>query len=476
MIDLTAAAGETSFHIHSNTKWEISTPPSWLTVQPQSGEGDASVSVHFPANPSSDQRQATLTLSSDRSGLPQVSIRIIQQATCLSITSFTPHGKGGDMITIEGTGFSDIPANNLVRINNSIAQLLSASSTKLEVKVPMKAGDGKITLTVNGQSITSASNFVYDWTWFVDELVAGSGIQPSGITMDSYGNAFIADATARKIWKITVDNNGNALYDVFAGDGLEGRVDGQGTNARFYYPINITTDEADNIYVLEGIGTLGYVRKITPGGMVSTLTDPSGEPIILPGGQMEDIAAGKNGSLFLTNGSKDKILHISAGGVISDYSSDGSLTLMLNPRGIAMDNTGQIYVNNYGGHSISKIVPSADGTGNATVIAGNMLNFGSSDGDLFTARFYRPADVAVDNQGNLYIADQGNHRIRKITNQSDGNVQVTTIAGSTAGNIDGPASSALFEQPYNIAVNKHGSLIYITQTGRNRKIRRLQLQ
>jgi len=135
---------------------------------------------------------------------------------------------------------------------------------------------------------------------------------------------------------------------------------------------------------------------------------------------------------------------------------------LLDPGGMTIDNSGNIYVAEYTAYTIRKITPSAV----VTTVAGLLLHQGSTDGTGSAARFNDPTSVAVDAAGNLFVADRGNHLIRKITPAG----VVTTIAGNgTAGYANGQGSAASFNDLEAIVIDKDGYL-YVTDTNMIRKI------
>ncbi|MEQ1934490.1 MAG: immunoglobulin domain-containing protein, partial [Fimbriimonadaceae bacterium] len=213
---------------------------------------------------------------------------------------------------------------------------------------------------------------------------------------------------------------------IFAGQaGWSGHTDGVGNIAKFSVPRGVAVDTSGNIFVADtGNHT---IRKITPVGAVNTL-------------------AGLAGSLGSADGT----------------SSDARFYL---PHGIAADNTGNLYVADTDNHTIRKITP--DGVVNT--LAGLAGNSGSANGTASAARFCFPKGIAVDTSGNVYVADEANHTIRKIT---AGGV-VNTLAGlaGSSGSADGDTNSARFYFPDGVAVDKSGN-VYVADTG-NQTIRKI---
>ena len=206
-----------------------------------------------------------------------------------------------------------------------------------------------------------------------------------------------------------------------AGDGLPGSNDGPARAARFADPYGIVRDAAGNLYVADG-GDNNTIRKLDPQGKVSVLA-----------GAIEGYAEGV-----------------------------GKLAAFHTPSGLAIDGKGNLYVADTGNNAIRKVTPD----GMVSTVAGNSLA-GQQDGRAAQAQFNGPLGVAVDGEGNVYVADSYNDRIRKVS--WDG--VVTTLAGSSAGLADGPGASARFDTPSALLLAPNGDL-YVADTG-NHAIRKI---
>nr|WP_155465673.1 gluconolaconase [Duganella radicis] len=214
----------------------------------------------------------------------------------------------------------------------------------------------------------------------------------------------------------------HARVTTVAGDGLPGASNGNGRRTRFADPFGVVLDQEGNLYVADG-GDNNSIRKIDLAG-VSTL---------LAGGA-EGYAEGKGGAAAFNT-----------------------------PSGLAIDGAGNLYVADTGNNAIRKVTP--DGT--VSTLAGDGMA-GDKDGKGAGAQFNGPLGVAVDADGNVYVADTYNDRIRRIA--PDGTV--TTIAGGKrAGKADGAAAQALFDTPTGLAISASGDL-YIADTA-NHAIRKL---
>ena len=189
---------------------------------------------------------------------------------------------------------------------------------------------------------------------------------PYDITIDSSGNLYVADTRNHRIRKITPSGDVTTIAGSSAG-----HLDGQGTAAQFITPASITIDSADNLYVADTDSHT--IRKITPSGQVTTIA-----------------------GTYNAVGSADGI---------------GSAALFSSPLGITPDSSGNLYVTDTNNHTIRKITS----TRQVTTIAGTPNADGSADGIGPEARFNFPLGIAADSSGNLYLSDNQNHRIRKIT-------------------------------------------------------------
>jgi sugar lactone lactonase YvrE len=206
-----------------------------------------------------------------------------------------------------------------------------------------------------------------------------------------------------------------------------GSADGTNSNAQFYSPVGVAVDGSGNLYV--GDWGNSIIRKIAPVGTNWVTTTIAG-------------SAGNYGSADGTN-------------------SDAQFYF---PAGIAVDGSGSLYVADTYNNTIRKVTPVGTNWV-TTTIAGLALNDGSTDGTNSTARFSSPVGIAVDGDGNIYVADMSNNTIRKVSPVGM-NWVVSTIGGlaGNAGSADGLNNHARFSSPFGVAVDANGSL-YVTDEG-----------
>jgi len=274
--------------------------------------------------------------------------------------------------------------------------------------------------------------------------------EPIGLAVDNVGNAYVADAFNHTVFKITP---AGTVSDLTGGDDTSGLVDSTGAPARFKSPRGVAADNAGNVYVSDlaapyfvNVG----VRKISPDGVVSTITDGA----CYAGGAESGyfypfgLATDSVGNIYLAAGS---ILQITQTGIVTTFSTASSLSELSRYR-VATDRVGNIYTVN--GNAIQKITPA----GVRTTLAGTWFA-GSADGVGPNAQFNSPSGLATDTAGNVYVADTGNHTIRKITPAGG----VTTIIGvpGQQGNIMGSLPGSL-SSPIGVSVDANGTIYILT--------------
>ena len=259
----------------------------------------------------------------------------------------------------------------------------------------------------------------------------------------------------------------SATVTTLAGAAAKGNVDAVGTAARFGYPLGIAVAPDGTLYVVDDENQT--VRKITPLGAVTTVAGLAGSQGHADGPgpaarfyHPVGLALAATGTLYVTDADNHTIRKMTPAGEVTTLagaagrkgSADGSGTAaQFNlPQGVAVDAHGTLYVADTGNHTIRKITPD----GAVTTLAGTARQKGSADGRAAAARFRNPAGVAVDAGGNVYVADNGNHTIRKITLAGE----VTTLAGQAGrhGGTDGPGSTARFLFPTGVAVDAIGNV------------------
>ena len=283
---------------------------------------------------------------------------------------------------------------------------------------------------------------------------------PSAMVIDQAGNIYVSDHDNHSIRKITPAG----IVSTFAGTGKPGFENGVRLKASFSHPYGLALDNKGNLYV----GDVGNhcIRKITPAGKVSTLaggrkgfSDRKGDLAMF--NHPYGVAVDSKNNVYVADSYNNRIRKIKPDGSTSTLAGNGndgfvdgrsSQAEFYVPIGIVIDDEDNVYVGDEGNSSIRKITPD----GFVTTLAGNG-KFSFADGVGRNATFNAPGGIALDQQGNLYVADYLNHAVRRVSPSGE----VRTIAGSVdKGFADGAPSEAKFYYPFGIAVDKSG-LVYV---------------
>lgn len=251
-----------------------------------------------------------------------------------------------------------------------------------------------------------------------------------------------------------------------AGSGSAGSTDGTGTAASFNGLSGVAVDASGNVYVADTLNN--KIREVSPAGVVTTLA--CDRNLYWPSA----VALEPSGSVCVADLIDASILSVDLAGVVTTWAGSGSAgatdasgtaASFHDPRGVAVDASGNAYVADTTNNRIRKVSPA----GVVTTLAGSG-SAGSTDGTGTAASFNSPYGVAVDAAGNVFVADFFNNRIRMV----DSTGVVTTLAGSgNYGASDGQGTAATFTWPAAVAVDALGD-VYVADYG-DREIRRIVL-
>ncbi len=306
---------------------------------------------------------------------------------------------------------------------------------------------------------------------------------PTAVAVDAQGDVYVADSLNNRVRKITpagvittIAGNGN--YG-FSGDG------GPATQAELWDPVGLAIDSAGNLYIADFYNN--RIRKVTPAGTISTVAGYGTYGFAGDGGGATKawfegptaVAVDSKGDLFIADSGNDRIRKVTpawgqittiAGTGVFGYSGDGgpATSAELNGiAGLAVDSAGNLYIADQYDNRIRRISPS----GVITTVAGTGLAGFSGDGGPATAaELSFPSGVATDSNGAVFIADEGNQRVREIT--AAGTLE--TVAGTGAVGFAGDgglAGWARLSSPQSVAAGPDGS-IYVADTG-NDRVRRI---
>ncbi len=285
--------------------------------------------------------------------------------------------------------------------------------------------------------------------------------QPAGIVTDADGNTYVADQQNHRIRLITPDGTAST----FAGTGVAGYANGTANSAQFDQPSGLAMNEAGVLFVADSNNHV--IRAIDPAGNVSTysglgapgFTDgiPGAARFINPAG----LAIDSLGVLYVADTGNNRIRVVALDGSVSTLAGTGvagaangdvTVAQFNGPLGIARDSVGFVYVTETGSHAVRKVGPD----GSTSILAGSAVASGFADAASGSARFSSPSGLGVGTGGVVYVADKGNHRIRRITPAG----VVTTAAGSGAsGTLDGFGDVAEFFSPSALVALADGTVM-----------------
>jgi sugar lactone lactonase YvrE len=302
---------------------------------------------------------------------------------------------------------------------------------------------------------------------------------PTGLAIDAYGNLFIADTGNNQVLEVYVDPATSAVspasaINVVAGTGSAGNSGdgGAATQAMLNAPMGLAVDAQGNLFIADSGNN--RIRKVQIDPVTGVISQKSviapvpGASITSPTG----LAVDAQGNLFVSQNAGN-ISMVTPGGVLSIFASE----LFTSAAGISIDHQGNLFVADAASNQVFKVSPQ----GQLTPVAGDgSASFAGDGGLALSASLHGPAAVAVDDLGNLFIADAGNNRAREVkvdpaTGAISPQSKITTIAGSGVANFSGdnlPAVGAELSQPVSTAVDAQGNL-YIAETGEKDVIRKV---
>jgi len=376
---------------------------------------------------------------------------VTSPATDYTVTAYNASGSSSTVVNIAVNG--TVPIVQPPNISYQTPQIYTVNTTITSL-APANTG-GAVPATIYGQVSTFAGSGS-------SGKADGAGINasfgfPFSLATDAQNNIYVADDDNHNIRKITQA----AVVSTLAGNGTPVSVDGTGLAAGFDVPEGISTDIAGNIYTADNASNI--IRKITPANVVSTYAGTIAQGLnngprntatfTNPSGTAVDAA----GDIYVADSGNNVITEIDAAGNVTTFAGSGTAgaadglgaSASFNyPRGLTIDGAGNIFVAD--NNLVRKITPS----GLVSTLAGSPAQ-GSADGAGAAASFNSPIALAVDVSGNVFVADEGNNLVRKITPAG----VVSTIAGGGPGpSTDGIGTAASFNGPSGIAADHLGNL------------------
>jgi hypothetical protein len=341
------------------------------------------------------ERGASLVNSTCPTSLPNVGLIRLQKYT-VTPTVITTYSVGG-----------------------SVSGLSSGQSVTL-----VNRGDNPITLSTNGP-FTFSAQLALGSPYFVTIRQ-----QPKGQNCVVLSGTGTVSGTITNI-AITCGAYSASTLSTFAGSGQAGMTNGTGRAARFNNPQGIALDASGNVYISDTGNNM--IRKISPLGVVTTYAGSGqsgngdglpGQPLTAQFNQPRGIAIDTVGNLYIADSANNLIRKISTLGVVSTLAGNGNpgytdslpssvnggAVTFDNPTGVAVDVSGNVYVADRNNGVIRKILP----TGFTSTLAGSGHN-GGADGFGISADFFYPLDLTLDKTGDLFVADQGNPTVRRVS-------------------------------------------------------------
>jgi hypothetical protein len=421
------------------------------------------------------------------------------------INAITPNsGTTGSEVKLTGMNFASELGSNVVHFGNKTASIKSGSETELFITVPSGFSAGSVDVKVVAKNLESNilpfaivpptlsssipsegitgtmvhlkgdyfSSLKSENSVLFNDKVATistssptdifvnvpSGLTPGAITIKVGVNSSFSNSIP-----FTMGEPKTYARSIVGGTDSPGEASGDPPPSRFNLPIGLAAGPNGYIYVTDRNNDL--VRMIDETNLVHTIGgglqgyqdgNSASSRFYFPSG----IAVDHLGNVFIGEEGNLRIRKIDPNGTATTIAGNGGANLndgvgsnagFGEPTGLAVSINGDLYVADRGTARIRKITSN----GTVTTVAGTSGSFGYADGNGTNAKFNYPSGVAIDIHGNLYISDEQNHRIRKM--DTSGNV--TTIAGNgTAGYVDGPAASAEFNGPWGIAVDSYGNI------------------
>jgi len=412
----------------------------------------------------SAQIDGPISLAIDSAGdlyIADASDSVVRKVNGAGIISTVAGGGKGTTVGVAATSFAlNYPDALALDANGDLYIADSENSAVYKVTtagiISAVAGNGNYGYSGDGGAATSA------------ELNA-----PYGLAFNASGDLYIGDYGNYTVRKV----NAAGTISTVAGTGAASSGDGgPAASISLNYPINSAVDAAGNLYIAEDFAN--RVRKVTPAGIISTVAGAGSSGFSGDGGPATSaqlwspraLAIDATGNLYIADTANNRIRKVTPAGIIStvagngngSFSGDGGLAIDAGtgyPEGVAVDSSGNLYISDNSDCNVRKVTPA----GIISTVAGTGKRGYSGDGGPATsAQISFPEGIAVDESGNLYIADPLNNRVRKVT---PAGIISTVVGNGTAGHSGdgGPATSATIYEPFGVAVDASGNIYVVDE-------------
>ncbi len=306
---------------------------------------------------------------------------------------------------------------------------------------------------------------------------------PADVAVDSAGNLYIPSEYGRRVRRVDAAT-GTITTIAGTGERGSGGDGGPATMATFRDAQDVAVDDAGNIYITDREGN--RIRRVDASGTITTVAGTGGRvgfsgdggpaleaQLFLP----ECVAVDAAGNVYIADRFNHRIRRVDTAGTITtfagtgnDFSGEGGpaiLARLNHPHGVAVDDSGNLYIADTWNHQIHRV----DASGIVATVAGTgEFGYSGDGGPAVAAQLIRPADVSVDGKGNIYIADTRNHVVRRV----DASGIITTVAGTGEYGYSGdggPGVEAQLDTPRGVEVDSAGN-VYISDR-QNHRIRRV---
>ncbi|RYY40903.1 MAG: hypothetical protein EOO08_03925 [Chitinophagaceae bacterium] len=372
-------------------------------------------------------------------------------------------GRAASSVTVKPLPAAPTPAaGSISYCQNSPTEALAATGNNLLWYTQASGGTASATAPTPSSADPGIS------TWWVSQTVAGCegpmapiAVEVKAVFPITYSDVPSSFCIGSALPALAPSGPGPSsaparMVTTLAGAPASGLVDAIGIAARFNGPTAIVCDTAGNLYVADSKN--GRIRRLARNGVVTTLASGLSTPT--------GLAIDAGGNLYVAEQAAHRIRTVTPQGVVTILAGGtqgfsngvGTSASFNNPTALAVDESGNVYVADRNNHCIRKITPG----GVVTTFAGARTGFPANEPSIVT-QFTSPVAIARTPSGIIYVAEMGGSRIRKITQDST----VSVLAGGSAGFSDGAAATASFFHPSGIAVDEAGN-VYIGDRGNNR--------